>query len=168
MSIEILEEYCHFFLSDQELEEHRRIRSAVAEILPADWADRRRRYWISELSKHDHSMINAVGLTVEDLVDLRDARLRQRQGGRALPRQQDRVLQRQRAYQAIFDAGMAGLSWGQAIDSAQVASRMIIGRREAEIDRKTLDAWLRVLHEWGAILIEPPPARTRGRPRKKE
>jgi hypothetical protein len=168
MTNEIVEEYVRFFRPDHFKEHDQRIALAVAAMLPADWADWRRRYWIEELSKHDPAMMEAAGMTVEEFVDLRDAHRQRRRGGQVLPQGPDRVRQRQMAYRAIYDADLAEISWGEAIERAQVVSRIMIGSREREIDRKTLDSWLRALHEWGVIQIDPPKARGRGRPRKKE
>ncbi len=127
-----------------------------------------RQRWIEGLSAVDTGMIKAAGMTVEDLVDFRFARLRQTHAGRTLSTKPDRVLQRQRAYEAIRAAGSAGLSWGKTIAHVQDASLTKVGKREVEIDRKTIDRWLRALHEWGLVRLIPSSARSRGRPRKKE
>lgn len=168
MSAEIVEEYARFLQPELYRKADQIVEQVIKDLIPDDLVEQHRRKWIRHLSQYDTGILAAAGVTVEGLVDIRTAALRQRHAGRKLPAKGERVLQRQRAYQAIDAANRAGLSWAETIDQVQVSSRMPVGRREIEIDRKTIDGWLRSLHEWGLVQIAPPTVRGRGRPRKKE
>jgi hypothetical protein len=120
--------------------------------------------WRQHLSTFDQSVLGEVGLKVDDLIARRYQRLKERAGGSASPQSAWRVKQRERALLAIHEADKAGMRWGEAIASALQASQ---SQSREEINRKTVDRWLRKLHGWGLISMEPPPARRRGRPPKK-
>jgi hypothetical protein len=128
----------------------------------------RRRRWHKHLSNFDDSILEAAGLSVDDLIEYSASKNARRSGGRMLPQEPERVKQRERAYSAIHAADLAGKSWAQTIDDAQAASLFRSGNCDCEIDRKTLDRWLRSLREWGLIKLELPEPKGRGRPQKKE
>lgn len=117
------------------------------------------------LAQFDDGILGAVGFTVDDLIDIRDRKRREEGAGGASPKSPKRIWQRRQAFLAIHEADKAGKSWGDTIIAAQAASMLANGQ---ELDRKTVDRWLRELHQWGEISISPPPPRGRGRPRKKE
>lgn len=117
------------------------------------------------LGSHDQAVLQAAGFSLEELVAARTTKLLKRHAGRRLAMGAANVEQRRTALLAIREADQAALGWGEAIEAVQLATR---AAHDREHDRKTLDSWLRVLHEWGLIGIKPPAARGRGRPRKKE
>ena len=117
------------------------------------------------LEVHDQAILHAAGLTIEDLISTTRTTISRQSGGSKLPQGRDRVAQRKKALLAIQKADIEGLTWAETIDAAQVASQEVNGR---EIDRKTLDAWLRVLHRGKLVSFDTPAPKGRGRPRKKE
>lgn len=128
----------------------------------------RRARWQGHLAGYDNTNLAAAGVSIDDLIAVKASTRARASGGQMLPKGEARIAQRQRAYLAIRAADLAGQSWTQAIVSAQAASLFRQGARDLEIDRKTLDRWLRALHEWGLISIAPPKPKGRGRPRKPE
>lgn len=171
MSDEVADEYHRtvapdfYLVADQMMREHfQRHPLPTLEQLEAA----RRARWQRHLGGFDNSNLAAAGVSIDDLIAVKASKRARASGGQMLPKGEARIAQRQRAYLAIRAADLAGQSWTQAIESAQAASLFQQGARDLEIDRKTLDRWLRALHEWGLISIAPPEPKGRGRPRKQE
>ncbi|MFN4160121.1 MAG: hypothetical protein ACK4GO_17235 [Gemmobacter sp.] len=116
------------------------------------------------LAVHDQTILDAAGLTIDDLIATQRTAIARQRGGSKLPQGRDRVAQRRKALLAIRKADIDGLTWAETIDAAQVASQEVNGR---ELDRKTLDAWLRTLHRCKLVSFDAPEPKGRGRPRKR-
>jgi hypothetical protein len=121
--------------------------------------DRVRRH----LSQFDDAILKALGMSVEDLIDFYHRRLAETRAGRMKPQSAERRETRRQALLAIREADLRGLGWTEAIAFVQ-NSLQSAGR--PEIDRKTLDKWMRELSAWNLIKVFPPPERGRGRPKK--
>lgn len=134
-------------------------------ISEAEAVEVQRARWRQHLSRFDSSILEAVGFTVDDLIDARYQRLKERAAGNGSPMSDRRKKQRESALLAIHKADKAGMAWTEAIVAVGQASQMLNGQ---EINRKTIDRWLRDLHSWGMITLQPPPAKGRGRPRKRK
>jgi hypothetical protein len=117
------------------------------------------------LSQFDDAILLELKLTVDDLIAMHFRRIADRRAGRIRPQSPERRETRRQALLAIRRADSQGLGWTESIEFVQ-------GELSAtglpELDRKTIDRWLRELHEWRLIEIAPPQAKGRGRPRKKE
>jgi hypothetical protein len=130
-----------------------------AEVLKAA----RNRRWIKRLKDYDSSILAAAGITLDDFVRLIIAHEERISGGSQSRRTKEWVAMRDAALLAIRDADLKGCTWKETIDAALGACS---SNGEVYLDRKTVDRWLRVLHEWGDISIDPPKPRGRGRPKR--
>lgn len=170
MSTEIIDEYHRLVNPDiykgwNEAREMLPVLKFLSELTPEQILEIQRKRWRLHLSKFDHGVLEAVGFSVDDLIDARYQRLKERAAGKNSPKSERRLKQREKVLLAIRDADRSGKLWSEVISDATQASQMLNGQ---EVDRKTIDRWLRELHEWGLISIQPPPANGRGRPRKRE
>ncbi len=169
MSDELAEEYDRLIRPELYQKADRRWKVAVAKLSLPDpheielaWQLRVR----AHLAANDQEILQAAGLTLDDLVKVRAAKKKKRRIGQMLPQTKEKRALRKTALLAIRQADLGGSSWGDTIDFVKASCQE--AHKDAEPDRKTVDAWLKALHEWGLIDIHPPKARGRGRPRKKE
>lgn len=169
MSAELAEEYDRLTRPDFYREADALWKRAVDSGPPMPGAEELEAAWRSrvkeKLAAEDQGVLRAAGITLDDFVSLRAGAVSRRRGGNMLPQDRHRRAVRKTVLLAIREADLSSLGWTETIDAARGAAQEEHG---SEPDRKTVDAWLRVLHNWGLIEITPPAAKGRGRPPKKE
>ena len=169
MSDELAEEYDRLIRPELYSKADRWWKETVSKLdLPdADEAEQAWRMRVkAHLATYEQEILNAAGLSLDDLVSARFAKKRRRLSGEKLPQTREKITLRRTALEAIREADLNGLDWGETIKKVQGCCQE--AHRDAEPDRKTVDAWLRVLHKWELVAIDPPAPKGRGRPRKKE
>lgn len=126
-----------------------------AEQVESYWRER----WREHLASFDPGMIEAAGLTVDDLVKRREHRLRRKTDCRETAQASDELVNT--FADSIIRSEAGGLSFSEAVSRALID---IMEEHGHDMKPETARAWLKDAIKFKVCDIEPP---KRGRPSKK-